>query len=480
MSIDVLDVLRARKTTPLENYFDLIQLPMPMNYYLSPQDIEYLRKLATSVRYSGKIKEKYKLIDDLMRSRGFKRFSAGTNRVVYSYLEDTSFLVKIAVDKVGMQDNPMEFKNQFLLKPYVTKMFCVSPCGTVGFVERVVPIKNVGEFKEIASDVFDIIVNKILGNYVVEDIGTKYFMNWGIRLGYSPVLLDYPYVYKLDGKKLYCNQYIPETNSICNGEIDYNSGFNHLVCSKCNKVYLAVDLRDKSEDNKKIIVKRGGLSMKVQLRRGDEIVYDPIPTDDVIRNYNKPKPENKTMKVCLVTSDGEEYHVPGSYEEENVTSVTDDAPLDEVHHEEENAEAEIEVEVVEPTAIDASPSDDSYDEDGDDLDTSYSQESDEDAICDKELIKIEEKNDNDEKEKGVNEKEEELHESDTHIADGDTCTEVGYNDSQTSNTGKEDAHQVSENSNSTRKINRDSRGRFISTNATGNASKRRNRSKNKS
>ena len=202
---DVLDILRAKKISPLEFNFDNLWIP-PINVYLSPQDIENLRSIATSLRLSSKIDQKYKMIDDIMRYRGFKRFSAGTNRVVYSFLEDDRFLVKIAVDKVGMQDNPREYENQFLLKPYVTKMFYTSQCGTVGFVERVLPIKNRAEFKGIAPDVFDILMNKILGEYVMEDIGTKYFMNWGIRLGYGPVILDYPYLYKLDSKKIYCTK----------------------------------------------------------------------------------------------------------------------------------------------------------------------------------------------------------------------------------------------------------------------------------
>ena len=176
--LDVLDILRVKKQSPLEFEFDSLWIP-PMYCYLTQQDIDELRSIATSIRLSSKIEMKYRMIDNIMRNRGFKRFSAGTNRIVYSFSEDDRFLVKIAVDKVGMQDNPMEFQNQFLLKPYVTKMFYTSPCGTVGFVERVLPIKNRAEFKEIADDVFEILMNKVLGEYVVEDIGTKYFMNWG-------------------------------------------------------------------------------------------------------------------------------------------------------------------------------------------------------------------------------------------------------------------------------------------------------------
>ena len=129
--LDVLDILRMKKVSPLEFDFDNLLIP-PIQCYLTMQDIDELRRIATSLRLSSKIDEKYKMIDNIMRNRGFKRFSAGTNRVVYSFLEDDRFLVKIAVDKVGMKDNPLEYENQFLLKPYVTKMFYISQCGTVG------------------------------------------------------------------------------------------------------------------------------------------------------------------------------------------------------------------------------------------------------------------------------------------------------------------------------------------------------------
>ena len=176
--IDVLDILRAKKKSPLEFNYDNLWIP-PMGVFLTPEDVEALRRIATSLKLSSKIQEKYKMIDDIMRRRGFKRFAAGTNRVVYSFLEDTRFVVKIAVDRVGMQDNPMEYRNQELIKPYCAKMFYISPCGTVGFAERVLPVKSRAEFKNIASDVFDILIHKIHGKYVMEDIGVKYFMNYG-------------------------------------------------------------------------------------------------------------------------------------------------------------------------------------------------------------------------------------------------------------------------------------------------------------
>lgn len=297
-NVDILAVFRSKQYDPLEFHFESLVIPN-MYFYLTQQDIDALRYIATSARFASKIDKKYEEIDKIMRNRGFKRFSAGTNRVVYRHLEDNRFLAKIAVDKVGMQDNPLEYHNQDLLKPFVTKMFQISPCGTVGFAERVLPIKRKEEFREIASDVFDILVHKILGKYVVEDVGTKYFMNWGVRYGFGPVLLDYPYVYELDGNKLYCTG-LDFSGCICNGEIDYDPGFNKLVCTRCGRKYLATDLRD-NKSFIKINIK-GGNEMKVKLMNNGVTVFESDGMDEFITKPKKPvtNKRNKEFGVRLL------------------------------------------------------------------------------------------------------------------------------------------------------------------------------------
>ena len=83
--LSVLDIMKTKLITPLEFQFDNLQIP-PIGCFLSYQDIQALHYIATSVKLSSNIKLKYKMIDDIMKPRGFKRFSAGTNRVVYSFL----------------------------------------------------------------------------------------------------------------------------------------------------------------------------------------------------------------------------------------------------------------------------------------------------------------------------------------------------------------------------------------------------------
>ena len=280
------DILQSQNMSTSEINFDMMTVP-PISSYLSPMDIKELNRIATSASLNGKVKEKYRLIDVIMQNRGFKRFSAGTNRVIYKCTTDDRFIAKIAMDRVALNDNPAEFRNQFLLKPFVAKTFEVTPCGTVAFSEKVFPIKNEEEFKEVAGDIYEVIVNKILGEYIMEDIGSKYFMNWGIRLGFGPVLLDYPYLYKLDHNKLYCTK-PTENGKCCDGEIDYDKGFNHLVCYKCGKIYPASEVGQTNQKNIKLV--RGENTMKITLMYGDKVVATNYETTSTMK---KPEPKIK-------------------------------------------------------------------------------------------------------------------------------------------------------------------------------------------
>lgn len=179
---NALGFLYNKRKSPLEFNFDSLTAP-PLLSLLTQQDIFELNRIARSVKLSGHIEEKYKLIDMIMTNRGFVKLHAGTNRVVYRFIEDQRFVIKIAVDRVGLGDNPAEFKNQFLLKPFVTKIFEVSPCNTVALVERVDAIMSREEFMSVADDVFNLLTKVFIGKYILEDIGSFYFMNYGIRKG---------------------------------------------------------------------------------------------------------------------------------------------------------------------------------------------------------------------------------------------------------------------------------------------------------
>lgn len=291
--IDVLSLLYAKSRTPEEFNFDSLTA-RPLLSYLTVQDINALHEIATDLKLASKPKVKYKMIDEILVPRGFKKLASGTNRVVYKYLNDQSIVLKVAYDEVALKDNPAEYRNQFLLKPFCAKVFEVSPCGTVALQERVQPIVTRAEYMQIASDVFDLLVNKILGKYVLDDIGTKYYQNIGLRLNYGPVILDYPYVYELDGEKLHCTEREFD-GSLCDGEIDYDPGFNKLVCSKCGKQYFAWQL-EKSKDESGIVTAKGEIEdMSILIMRGNEVVNE---IDEMSSSNSIKKP---TCSVSITT-----------------------------------------------------------------------------------------------------------------------------------------------------------------------------------
>lgn len=250
----VISRIQSRTLTIDEFNFDKL-IALPLYSLLTVDDINKLYQIATSVKYSGNARKKYKAIDDVLKPRGFTKLGSGTNRVVYKFLEDSSFVIKVAYDAVGIKDNPREFVNQKIFKPFITKIFEVDPTGTVAVAERVIPVTSREEFLSIAPDVYEVINDWFIGEHIMADIGTNFFMNWATRKGFGPVLLDFPYVYELDGNKLYCSAVdVNSQTGTCGGEIDYDDGFNFLRCTKCGIRYRVRELA-KAIKEENIIIK---------------------------------------------------------------------------------------------------------------------------------------------------------------------------------------------------------------------------------
>ena len=293
----ILDRLRSKRTSIEEFNYDQLQAP-PLSMFLSPFDIQELNAIARSLRYSAKPEIRYQEIDKVMRRRGLVKFAAGTNRVVYRHPEFQDILIKVASDAVGLGDNPAEYRNQFLLKPFVAKCFEISPCGTVGIFERVNPITSREEFLSVADDVFELLNEWIIGKYIVADCGSKFFMNFGVRRGFGIVLLDYPYVYELDGNLLYCRK--PDQMSQsgkCDGVIDYDDGYNFLKCTKCGATYKAKELEIKIKDKELIVEQKGEIKMKIKVSGGSNNVNTVVTTGEEFNNSNFKDTKKVTPKT---------------------------------------------------------------------------------------------------------------------------------------------------------------------------------------
>ena len=272
---------------------------IPILSLLTNNDIGYLRKIILSPRYAGNGKLRIKKIDELMHYRGFTKFAGGTNRIVYTHPSAPGTVFKVAIDSVGITDNPAEFKNQNFLKPYCCKVFECSPCGTIASFEQVDRISTFDEFYSIADDYFYLLSRVILGKYVMEDIGINYFMNFGIRRGFGVVILDYPYLFELDGGKLRCSALQKDTP--CSGEVDYDYGFNKLVCQKCGKSYHARDLAKSPEQGGVLICdKKGNSKMRICISRGKKVIQT-VETGVETDHFKKPVSEVTTSPAQAST-----------------------------------------------------------------------------------------------------------------------------------------------------------------------------------
>ena len=274
-------------TTTLDEYYDSLQAP-PLSALLMPQDLDAIHRVITSAKLSGNGEKRIFAIRDIMARRGFTQLAGGTNRSVFTHPNYPNIAVKVAIDNVGIHDNPAEYNNQFILKPYCTKCFEVSADGAVGVFEKVGRIRNSVEFYQMWDDIYSLceyfVTEKEL---LLEDFGIKFFMNWGIRYGYGPVLLDFPYVYDIDWDKLHCDR-PNDDGTICNGNIDYDDRFDFLVCEKCGKRYRAVDIAKKREVGKGVLTKiLGGKKMQITLKRGNEVIME-TNTPDVSKTIGKP------------------------------------------------------------------------------------------------------------------------------------------------------------------------------------------------
>lgn len=301
---ELLMCLYKGTTTYPEFIFEKATAP-PLYSLVPMQACDMLYNVINDIGLSGKPDKKYEIIDKIMHEIGFKRLAGGTNRLVYNRDDYPDICVKVAIDKEGMKNNLDEYKVQFLLKPFCCKVYDVEPQGVVGLFEQVIRITSREQFIDIADCIFEVITKVFLGKYVMEDIGTYYMFNWGIRYGFGPVLLDFPYVYELDGSSLLCT-HIFENRTICRGEIDYDPGFNYLYCRKCGKRYRAIEL-SKTQRGVFIpsILKGEDVSMKVVVSKGDNVIkiVDTKDTDVQAKQYSS-RLEKKVIRKDKPITDG--------------------------------------------------------------------------------------------------------------------------------------------------------------------------------
>ena len=215
---------------------------VPLYSLISHGDCLEISKIISSPEYIRNPKAKYQMINSIMMNRGFYMFHGGTNRNTYVHMY-TNIMLKVATDKIGIENNINEFHRQHMVKPYCYKIFEVSSCGVIALGERVTPILTQEQFMLHKENIFNILYFIIKAkNILVDDIGTASPKNWGVREGFGPVLIDFPSMFIASADKLSCSSKLHNLNTPCNGVIGYDEGFNNIYCTKCGAKYIARSL----------------------------------------------------------------------------------------------------------------------------------------------------------------------------------------------------------------------------------------------
>ena len=208
----------------------------PLSYYIDDYMVQQMYQISVSTLGKGPKVDKMR---ELLAPKGILPIGVGTNRAVFQSVMEPNIVFKISLDNVGRKDSPREKINQEYLKPFCTKIYEVTPCGTVAMVEGVYPIKTQADFQLYFDQIVQgILVPFIGGRYALDDIGFENFMNYGVRENFGPVLLDFPYLFLYDEDKMTCKNIMPD-GSICGGSIDYEVGFMDFVCPNCGQRHTA-------------------------------------------------------------------------------------------------------------------------------------------------------------------------------------------------------------------------------------------------
>ena len=291
----------------------------PIWNYIPLQVINQIHNLIHDPKLMARPSKKYKMMNDILRPFGIKHLASGTNRRSFYCTYDETIVFKIGIDSVGEEANLMEYYAQNVLKPFCAKMYDVTPNGTIALSERVETMTE-EEYRQVYCDnIFDLIFMILNRGYIMEDVGVNFFKNWGVRYGFGPVVLDYPYVYQVDWMKLKCIRRDPITGDKCLGDLDYNyrKGMSEIICKKCGARYNARDLALRSNigmtqinNRRKKTMPLINTNIKVAVRRNGKIVNRFYAEDEVKRD------PNKTIK-------GEPQHIVTSILPENTTLGTE-------------------------------------------------------------------------------------------------------------------------------------------------------------
>lgn len=192
---------------------------------------------------------------DLLKPLGFtdKGGGLGTNIAVLTHPYYPGVVFKIALDENGIADNFNDCLLQDMIPNYA-RVYARHPSGLVTAQERYFVMKP--EWMPLYRNKILKCLDMLSKDFLIADLTPSMVLNYGIDRQGDFVFIDGSDLYPLKQIKakdrLRC---VAVTGSDKNGELKrcrgkckYNEDFSQMVCEKCGRTYIPIELRPRKEE----------------------------------------------------------------------------------------------------------------------------------------------------------------------------------------------------------------------------------------
>ena len=259
-------------------------------------------------------------VEELLEPFGFtsKGGGLGTNILVLTHPYYPGVVFKIALDENGIADNFNDCLLQDMVPQYA-RVYARHPSGLVTVQERYFVMKP--EWMSLYRNDILHALKELSKDFLIADLTPSMVLNYGIDRKGKFVFIDGSDLYPLKQIKakdrLRC---VAVTGSDKNGELKrcrgkckYNDDFSQMICEKCGRTYIPIELRPRKEEyNMKNIFSDGfTIDDREELeRRSREAmrtgIFEPYYPDHLMNNNDEEDEEDMAERINELP---EGYHI---------------------------------------------------------------------------------------------------------------------------------------------------------------------------